>query len=58
MRILAMGLDWKGNRLFPPLEEAAMQDALVKALVPNTARVQRLARSSSGAAVFRGQMWN
>jgi Peptidase family C25 len=55
MRILAMGLDRKGNRLFPPLEETAMQDALLKALVPNTARVQRLARSSSGAAVFRGE---
>ena len=55
MRILAMGLDWKGNRLFPPLEEAAMQDALVKALVPNTAREQRLARTSSRAAVFRGE---
>ncbi len=54
-RILAMGLDWKGNRLFPPLDEAAMQNALVKALVPNSPRVERQARSSSRAAVFRGE---
>jgi len=55
MQILAMGLDWKGNRLFPPLDEATMRDALVKALVPNTPRMQTLARTSSRAAVFRGE---
>jgi len=55
MQILAMGLDRKGKRLFPPLEESAMQQDLLKALKRNTPHVQRLARTSSRAAVFRGE---
>jgi len=55
MRILTMGLDWKGNRLFPPLEETAVREALLKALVPNTPRVRSLTRASARAAVFRGE---
>lgn len=55
MRIFAMGVDWKGNRLFPPLEEGAMEQALLKALVPNTQREQRRARITSRATVFRGE---
>src|SRR5512146_1960766 len=55
MRIFGMGLDWQGKRLFEPLEEANLTDALVAALVPNTPRVQGRTRSTSRAVVFRGE---
>jgi len=54
MRIFGMGLDWKGGRLFEPVEEARMGEALVTAMAPNAPRLTRLARTSSSGIVFRG----
>ena len=55
MQIFAMGLDWKGKRLFPPLDEAVVRAALLKALVPNTPRMQTQTRAATRGAVFRGE---
>lgn len=55
MRILGMGLDMKGNRLFEPIEEAAFTEALLARLAPNTARVRGLAKAATRGTTFRGE---
>jgi hypothetical protein len=55
MRVLGMGLDWKGQRLFAPIEEAAFTEALLARLAPNTARVRSVSKAANRGAVFRGE---
>jgi len=54
MRILGMGLDWKGKRLFEPIEEAAFTEALLARLAPNAQRVRGLSATTTRGATFRG----
>jgi hypothetical protein len=55
MRILGMGLDWKGKRLFEPIEESAFTEALLARLATNTARVHGLAKAATRGTAFRGE---
>jgi hypothetical protein len=55
MRILGMGLDMKGRRLFEPIEESAFSEALLARLAPNTERVRGLGKAATRGATFRGE---
>jgi hypothetical protein len=55
MRILGMGLDRQGKRLFEPIEEVAFTEALLAQLAPNTERVKPLTQAAKRGTVFRGE---
>ena len=56
MRILGMGLDWKGQRLYPPVEESDFSKALREGLEVNRKQVGEVTRSSRRGVEFRGEM--
>lgn len=55
MRVLGMGLDWQGKRLFEPIEEAVFREALLARLGANTTRVRGLTTASTRGTIFRGE---
>lgn len=55
MRVLGMGLDWQGKRLFEPIEEAAFTDALLARLGANTERVHGITKATTHGTIFRGE---
>jgi len=55
MQFLGMGLDWQGNRLFKPIDEAAFTETLLTGLTANTERVKSLTKASLRGVEFRGE---
>lgn len=55
MQIHGMGLDLKGQRLFPGIESQAFTNRLIEALALNGQRVKQLARAGERGVVFRGE---
>jgi hypothetical protein len=53
MRVLGMGLDWKGKRLYEPIEESAFTEALLTRLSANTTRGQGVTRAATRGAAYR-----
>lgn len=56
MKIIGMGLDYSGQRLFEPMDENVVIKSLVSAIEPNAADVQSLTRTTAGAVSFRGEV--
>jgi len=55
MKIAALGLDFKGEPLFKPMDEADAAKALVSSLERNIKTVRRLSKYSSEGVSFRGE---
>ncbi len=56
MKIMGMGLDCAGNRLFTPMDEETVAKALRAALEQNAASVRSLTRTTMGAAAYKGEI--
>ncbi len=55
MRVLGMGLNLKGERLFQPLDGEAFADRLIDALAANGPRMRTMATAGAPGIVFRGE---
>ncbi|HEU5218961.1 MAG TPA: hypothetical protein VFU23_09890, partial [Gemmatimonadales bacterium] len=55
MKVLGMGLDWKGKRLYQPIEEAAFTESLIKALSAVAVDTRTMAVATTRGTAFRGE---